>query len=148
MAERTQGPRFYTTSKTPKQLLGEMISLLSEYGADSIHIQQKLKEPFAIAFLIAGVPYQLTPSVEGVAKRLGEMGARAKASPEAIAWAQSRALLELQLEAIENGIAPAETILGGYALTSTGRTVGDMIAERKGELMPGESLLLPKGTAK
>lgn len=55
-------------------------------------------------------------------------------------------LLERQLEAIMSGGAKASEVLGGYVLTRSGRTVGDMIEERSGELMPGERLMLSRPT--
>lgn len=143
---RTQGPRYYTTTKSTAVFVGEIMQLLGEYGAESFYVQQKDGQPVAIAFVIHGVAYQMRPQIEGVRARLERMRGASKATPEAVAWAQVRHLLELQLEAIENGVATPAQVFGGLALTSGGRTVAEMIDERAAELMPGESaLFLPAG---
>lgn len=54
-------------------------------------------------------------------------------------------MVELMLEAIESDLFTPAQLFGGAALTSAGRTVAEMIEERSGELMPGESPLLPSG---
>ena len=97
----------------------------------------------ADAYQLNGLMYRIRPDVDAMAERLERSNRKGKATADAVAWAQARHLLELQLEAIETGAARASEVLGGYVLTSGGRTVGEMIEERSEELMPGERLLLP-----
>lgn len=139
---RTKGPRFYATKRNADAFLREITTLLSEYGCGSYLVEQKDGAPSAIVFESGGLAYRIRPNVEAIAERLDEGGFRS--DPDAVAWAQARHLLELQLEAIESGAAKASEVLGGYVLTQSGRTVGDMIEERSSELLPGESLLLPR----
>lgn len=149
MAARTLGPRYYTTKRSSGDFLRDIMGLLSEYGCGSYMVEQESGEPSAVAFQLDGLAYRLRPNVDGIARRLEEDGVAGRsntAAPKTIAWAQARHLLELQLEAIASGVGKASEILGGYVLTENGRTVGDMIEERHAELMPGERLMLPKGT--
>lgn len=144
MAERKKGPRYYSTVKPVQKSVAEIMSLLSEFGAESFHVQQQGGVPSAIAFVLRGVVFQMAPSFEGLARRIEQEGvSRHVKSAEAVAWAQFRNLLELQLEAVESGLMTPEAMFGGHALTSAGRTVAEMIEERHGELMPGETRLLP-----
>ena len=143
MSERKKGPRFYTTSKSASQSVGEVVALLSEFGADSYQVQNRNGKPVSITFLAGGIVFQLSPQIEGMRKRLEQ--ARSKADPAAVAWAQLRHWTELQLEIIESGVLTTEQAFGGYALTSAGHTVADMLGERHAELMPGETRLLPPG---
>lgn len=149
MNVRTKAPRFYSTTKSAQKLVAEILSLLTEFGADSFHVQQKNGEPVAIGFIIHGIPFRYAPDFAGIERRLekarksGRIDRRIDPNP--VAWHQIRTLLELQLEAVETGIASAETIFAGWALMSTGQTVGEMIAERNYELMPGATLLLQSG---
>lgn len=146
MSTRTKGPRYYTTKKRPADFISEIMGLLSEYGCGSYMVEQACGEPSAVAFQLGGLAYRIRPNVQGIAERFREDGIR---EPEhgvgAVAWAQARHLLEMQLEAIESGAGRASEVLGGYVLTEGGRTVGDMIEERSAELMPGERLMLPGG---
>lgn len=144
MSRTTGGPRFYSTKQSPSDFLGQIMSLLSEYGCDSYMVEQKAGKPEAVAFQWDGLAYRIRPNVAGIAERLEEAG-KGRVDPEAVAWAQARHLLEMQLEAIESGAGRASEVLGGYVLVETGRTVGDMIEERAGELLPGERLLLAPG---
>lgn len=145
MAQRKKGPRYYTTTKSAATSVAEIMALLMEFGADSFHVQQREKKPVGIAFVAAGIAFQLAPQVEGVRRRLASMSGTKVADAEAVAWAQLRNWTELQLELIENGVLSAAQAFGGYALTSDNRTVAEMIEERHGELMPGETRLLPPG---
>lgn len=145
MSQRTKGPRFYTTSKSGAQFVSEIMSLLMEFGAESFHVQNVDGKVSAIAFQAGGVAYQVAPNVDGVRRRLEDVGRSYVEKAEAVAWAQLRAWVELQLEMIESGVVTAPEAFGGFALTSGGRTVAAMIQERRGELLPGESRLLPSG---
>lgn len=147
MPERTKGPRLYRTTKSAQRSIGEIMSLLSEFGADSFHVQQTGGRPTAIAFVFHGIGFQLAPSLDGLERRLAASGTVARAGVAAVAWAQLRNLLELQLEIVESGLMKPEAMFGGHALTSGGRTVGAMLEERTRELMPGEVPLLPRGSA-
>lgn len=146
MTERKKGPRYYQVTKTAAQSVASIMTLLAEFGAESFHVQQKDGQATAIAFVTRGVVFQLTPQLEGLRARMKKAGVSARINAEAVAWAQIRNWVELQLELIENGVLSPTQAFGGYALTSTGRTVADMLDERHGELMPGESRLLPPGT--
>lgn len=130
MSTRTKGPRYYTTKKSAADFMSEIMGLLSEYGCGSYMVEQANGEPSAVAFQWGGLAYRIRPNTAG--------------SYKAVAWAQARHLLEMQLEAIESGAGKASEVLGGYVLTESGRTVGDMIEERSAELMPGERLMLPR----
>lgn len=143
---RTKGPRYYSTTRSSGDFLRDIMKLLSEYGCGSYMVEQENGEPKSVAFQFEGLAYRLRPNVEGIARRLEEEGVRASAAPETIAWAQARHLLELQLEAVVSGVGRASEVLGGYVLTQKGRTVGDMIEERAAELLPGERLMLPRGS--
>lgn len=147
MPERKKGPRLYRTGKTASRSVAEIMALLAEFGAESFHVQQKDGKPVAIAFVFRGVAFQMAPSLEGLERRLSASGVRTRVDALAVAWAQLRNLLEMQLEVVENGAFTAETVFAGHALTSSGRTVGAMLEERQRELMPGEVLLLPSAPA-
>lgn len=142
-------PRFYTTSRAVPKIMAEIMELLTGFEmVDSYHVDSGGGEPRAIAFMVDGVPYRLRPQVDGIRRRLEEEGIahlKSTADPKAIAWAQLHALLELQLEAVESGAVGFEDVMGGFALTSGNHTVGDMIRERRGELLPGEHPLLTPG---
>ena len=135
-------PRFYDTKLNAAHFVGEITKLLTEYGSASFMVENEGGQPCAIAYQLEGLAYRIRPDVDAMAERLTE-GRKGRAGADAVAWAQASHLLELQLEAIETGAARASEVLGGYVLTETGRTVGDMIEERAEELMPGERLLLP-----
>jgi len=147
MAGRTKGgPRYYSTGKSAQQFVSEIMRLLGEFGASSFHVKQVKGQPVAIAFTIEAdsglLPFQIEPRFEGVRKRMSKARS-AKAEPEAVAWAQARHLIELQLEAVESGVVSVAQAFGGFAFLNTGRTVADMLEERTGELIAGEQLLLP-----
>lgn len=147
MAGRTKGgPRYYSTKRSAAEFLGDIMKLLAEYGCGSYMVEQKDGAPAAVAFELDGLAYKLRPNVEGIRRRLEEERIR-NADARAVAWAQTRHLLELQLEAITSGAAKASDVLAGYVLTSSGRTVGEMVEERAEELLPGERLLLPRGSS-
>ena len=135
-------PRFYDTKMSAAHFVGEITKLLTEYGSGSFMVENREGEPCAIAYQLDGLAYRIRPDVDAMLERLTR-GRKGRASADAVAWAQARHLLELQLEAIETGAARASEVLGGYVLTAGGRTVGEMIEERTEELMPGERLLLP-----
>ena len=122
--------------------VAEITKLLTEYGSGSFMVENQEGAPCAIAYQLDGLAYRIRPDVDAMGERLTR-GRKGRASADAVAWAQARHLLELQLEAIETGAARASEVLGGYVLTAAGRTVGEMIEERAEELMPGERLLLP-----
>lgn len=140
-------PRFYEVKKSAASFVGEITQLLTEFGSESFMVENVSGAPVAIAYQLGGLAYRIKPDVAAMAERLGRSNRKGKASADAVAWAQARHLLELQLEAIETGAAKASEVLGGYVLTATGRTIGDMIEERADELMPGERLLLPGGSS-
>lgn len=144
MAGRTKGPRFYATKRSATDFATDIMQLLDDFGAGSYMVQREEGRTVAISFQMGGLAYRIRPNVRGVRERLEKHNLN-RAEPEAVAWAQARHLLELQLEAIQSGAGRASEVLGGYVLTSQGRTVGDMLDERTPELMPGEQLLLPKG---
>lgn len=140
-------PRFYEVKHSSAHFVAEITQLLTEYGSASFMVENKDGRPTGIAFQLDGLAYRIRPDVKAMAARLSMSRRKGKAPPSAVAWAQARHLLELQLEAIETGAARASEVLGGYVLTEAGRTVGDMIEERAAELMPGERLLLPGGAS-
>ncbi len=138
-------PRFYTASGTPGTYVGKITALLTEFGCASFMVENRKGVPWAVAFELEGLAYRVRPDVEPMRTRLE--GTRGKtATPETVAWAQAAALLELQLEAIETGVARASDVLGGYVLTASGQSLGDLIEERAAELLPGSRLLLPGST--
>lgn len=143
-AVRNKGnaPRFYDTKLSAAHFVAEITKLLTEYGSGSFMVENREGAPCAIAYQLDGLAYRIRPDVDAMLERLTR-GRKGRASADAVAWAQARHLLELQLEAIETGAARASEVLGGYVLTAGGRTVGEMIEERAEELMPGERLLLP-----
>jgi len=145
---RGRGPRFYTTTITAQARLNTMMELLAEHGAGTYMVQRGEHGPDSVAFQMDGLAYRIRPDVDGLARRVEEGGERIRSgtTPAMVAWAQAAHLLELQLEAIASGAGKASEVLGGYVLTEQGRTVGDMLEERQGELMPGEQLLLPRGS--
>lgn len=148
---RTKGPRFYTTSKKAAHFTRKTLELLGEFGAKSVHAEYQDGEVSAIAFVLetaAGdVAFRMRPNIPGIRRRLQEDGVagRPKHGAEAVAWAQLHALIELQCEAVESELVTVAEAFAGWALTSTGRTVAQMIEERAGELMPGETMLLTGG---
>ena len=147
MSVRNKGkaPRFYQVTQNAAHFVGEITKLLTEFGSRSFMVENEGGAPCAIAYQLDGLAYRIRPDVDAMAERLAR-GPKGRAKPDAVAWAQARHLLELQLEAIETGAARASEVLGGYVLTESGRTVGDMIEERAEELMPGERLLLGSGS--
>ena len=148
MTVRNKGgaPRFYGTGRSAANFVADITTLLTEYGSGSFMVENQNGQPTAIAFQLDGLASRIRPDVGAMAERL-VLKRKGNANPYAVAWAQARHLLELQLEAIETGAARASEVLGGYVLTESGRTVGDMIEERAEELMPGERLLLPAGVS-
>lgn len=140
-------PRFYTTEVPASKRIANLMQLLGKYPGliDSYHVLNEGGEVAAMAVSIRGVGYRFAPNVPGVTKRMREEGVTRYAKPEDVAWAQLYTLLEMQMEAVASGVAEVEDVLGGWALTSGGHTVGDMIRERGRELMPGEHPLLTKG---
>ncbi len=139
-----KAPRFYRSGKSAAAYVAEITRLLTEFGSRSFMVENENGVPIAVAFQLGGLAYRIRPDVEAMAGRLKAIHA---SKPDAVAWAQARHLLELQLEAIETGAAKASEVLGGYVLTAAGRTVGDMIEDRADEFMPGERLLLPGGSS-
>ena len=149
MTVRNKGnaPRFYQVGSNAAHFVGQITQLLTEYGSGSFMVENEDGSPVGIAFQLDGLAYRIRPDVQAMARRLHEARRKGKASPDAVAWAQARHLLEMQLEAIETGAAKVSEVLGGYVLTQSGRTIGEMIEERGEELMPGERLLLPGGVS-
>ena len=147
LRNKGNAPRFYEVKHSSAHFVAEITQLLTEYGSGSFMVENVDGCPTAVAFQLDGLAYRIRPDVAAMAERLTGSRRKGKAPADAVAWAQARHLLELQLEAIETGAARASEVLGGYVLTSSGRTVGDMIEERAGELMPGERLLLPGGSS-
>jgi len=112
-AQRGQGPRFYRTTKSAQKLVGEILTLLAEFGAESFHVQQKDGKPSAIAFQHAGIVFQMEPDFAGLAARLANStrsDARS-ADARAVAWAQVRTLLEMQLEMVESRAMSAASMV-------------------------------------
>jgi hypothetical protein len=138
-------PRFYEASGSATGFVSKLTKLITEFGVDSFMVENKGGEPVGIAFQFDGLAFRVRPDVEGVRRRLERARRKGRASPETVAWAQSFALLEMQLEAIESGAAKASEVLGGYCFTKSGRTVGEVIEGRTGDLLAGERLMLPRG---
>lgn len=141
-------PRFYTTTVPAAKRVGQLMELLGRHPdlIDSYHVINQGGQVSAFAVSIQGVGYRFAPNIEGVRARMEEALDKKRAEPLDVAWAQLYTLLEMQLEAIASGVAEVEDVFGGWALTSGGHTVGDMIRERRGELMPGEHPLLTAST--
>lgn len=123
MAARTEGPRYYTTTKHPRQFVSEIMELLGEFGAKSFHIQQEDGEVTAVAFVLdtprGDLPFRMRPNVPGIRARFDEEGVSPpKHGVEAVAWAQLRHLVELQLEAVESDAVTVYEAFAGWALTS------------------------------
>lgn len=143
-------PRFYTTSIPASRRVAQTIEMMADYPdlIDSYHVLNEGGSIAVLAVQIDGVGYRFRPNTPGVKRRMEESGlnleARSTPAPEDVAWAQLHHLLQMQLEAVASGVAGAEDVFGGYALVQHG-TVGDMIRERRAELMPGEQLLLTSG---
>ncbi len=144
---RTKGPRYYTTTKSAQQFVGEIVTLLGEFGASSYHVQNQNSQPTAVAFTMptpnGDLAFKFEPDVQGIKERLKKSRKYASAKPEAIAWAQARHFIELQLEVVESGVFRATHVWAGFTMTKDGRTVGEMIEDRADELLPGETLMLP-----
>lgn len=145
---RKKGPRGYQTKKSAGELFGECQELLAQFGAESVHANYEDGEPVEIAFVLkttsGTVPYRFAPDIEGVRRRL-DSGPSGRASAEAVAWFQTRQMLEALLELNESGLASTTTLLAGMAVTETGQTVGQMIEERPGDLLQGGTLLIGSG---
>ena len=141
----SEPPRYYSTSVPAAKRIASLMTLLGKFPGliDSYHVLNEGGRVAAFAVSIRGVGYRFAPNVEGVAARM--KAGRKRAKPEDVAWAQMYTLLEMQLEAVATGVAEVEDVLGGWALTSGGHTVGDMIRERGRELLPGEHPLLTSG---
>ncbi len=140
-------PRFYESKGSVAHFVGQITTLITEYGSDAFQVENRNGGPVAISFSLGGLAYRIRPDVAAMEERLERSRPKGKAAADVVAWAQARHLLELQLEAIETGAARASEVLGGYVLTAAGRTVGEMIDERAEEFLPGERLLLPGGTS-
>jgi hypothetical protein len=149
VAERTKGPRFYASEKTVAEQVRKLLSLLSEYGAQSYHVDNRGGRPSAVAFSLEGangpLAFKVAPNVEGIGRRLREEGVKARGpdGAEGVAWAQLAELVRLQLEAVESGLASAEDVLGGFLLLESGHTVGEAAREGAREILHGRHLLLP-----
>lgn len=145
---RKKGPRGYETSKSPAKLFGECQELLADFGAESVHAKYEDGTPVAIGFVLktpnGTVPYRLEPDIEGVRRRMQESRS-GKAGPGAVAWFQTRQLLEALLEFNESGLASVTHLLAGMAISETGQTIGGLIEDRPGDLLRGETLLLEPG---
>ena len=144
---KDNAPRFYEVKRDAAHFVGEITKLLTEFGSGSFMVENQDGQPSAVAYQLGGLAYRIRPDADAMAERRARSNRKGKANADAVAWAQPRHLLELQLEAIETGAARASEVLGGYVLTASGRTVGEMIEERAEELMPGERLLLPSGAS-
>lgn len=148
---RTKGPRFYTTDRKASEFARETLELLGEFGAKSVHAEYTDGDVSAIAFVLetgrGDVAFRMRPNVPGVRRRLQEDGvaSRPKHGAEAVAWAQLKTMVEMQCEAVESELVTVAEAFAGWALTSGGRTVAEMIEERAGELLPGETMLLTGG---
>lgn len=144
---RTKGPRFYRTSKSAQKSVSEIVELLGEFGASSYHVQNRNGQPQAIAFAMptptGDLAFKIEPEIEGIRKRTQTSASAAE--PEAIAWAQARHFIELQLEIIESGTFRPAQIWAGFTLVNSGETIAEMIEHRADELLPGERLMLPGG---
>lgn len=143
-------PRFYTTTVAAEKTAFEIASLLRKYGARDFHLSyDEDGEPDAVAFTMAVpnlglVPVRFRPKIDGVARRLPKKGRRGGRKELDIdqarrtAWRQVCTLIEMQLEAVENGVrAFHELFLSDIVVGETGQTVGERLEEG------GVPLLLP-----
>lgn len=145
---RQKHPRMAWTDKSVGTFVAEITGLLTDFGAKSHAVLNTGGHPSAIAFVLetdAGDRvFRLEPDVEGMRRRLDQYNRSDFAAPETVAWAQVRHLIEFQLEVIETNSLSAAQVFGGFALTSSDRTVAEVIEEApQGEFLPGERLLLP-----
>lgn len=144
---RKKGPKYYSTEQAAATSIGEIQQMLSEFGVQSYHVLQEGGQPVAVAWVMDTpqglLPFRFRPNIEGVEARFRESGTRSpRLTPRDVAWRQAQEMIELQLEIVESGAATFYDVFGGYALTSGGRTVSELIESGEGKLAPGESLLL------
>lgn len=117
----------------------EIFGLLTEFGAKSFHVDAEGNG--AIGFVLEvenpwggeprRIPFRMEPRVEAIRRRLDEakVTSRARHGAAGVAWAQLRHLLELQLEAVENGILSTEQAFAGFAVLSTGETIAEALSD-------------------
>lgn len=153
-------PRFYTTSKHPRETAYKIMGMLSTHGAKRAQMAWDRNddtgemEPAAVEFVmeapmgdrVQDVPVRLKPQVDGLRERLS--GISGASDPGWVAWKQLEQLVEAQLEAAANGVREFHEVFMSDILVEAevgGQfqvvTMGELMSRSKGSL-PGDVRLL------
>lgn len=154
-------PRFYTTTVDAARSAGEIGEMVRKYGATLFQIEYDgAGEPSAIAFTVhveeigADVPVKLRAQTDALAGRLRagkyryDADAR-RAQAHRVAWRQLRALVEMQLELVANGVVAFEEVFFHGILAEGGKRLVDVFHEEPQRFLPGAErsvIALPSGT--
>lgn len=159
MPTKSGKPRFYTTSKHPREIAYSIMGMLSKHGAEKAQMKWNRGEdgemqPAGVDFTmevpmggaLREVPVRLKPQVEGLRERLD--GISGASSAEAVAWKQLEQLVEAQLEAAANGVRAFHEVFMSDILVEaevggeiTMATMGELMERSQGGL-PGDVRLL------
>ena len=132
-------PRFYTTTVSPEESLGEIQALLRRYGARrfgtewtedgvaSVHFNLPVPEADGMMNIV------LRPKIDAVRKKMSlTPGGRLRvgikqAQVERVAWRQMKAILEGMLLAADTGMFSAGQVFMGMAETDDGEPLWDVV---------------------
>lgn len=148
-------PRFYTTTKHPRETAYKIMGMLSTHGAKKAQMAWEQDDsgemnPSAVEFVmeapmggeVRDVPVRLKPQAKGLRKRLE--GISGASDPEWVAWKQLEQLVEAQLEAAANGVREFHEVFMSDILVEA-EVGGEITVATFGELLT-ESGKLPEKT--
>lgn len=154
MPTKSGRPRFYTTSKHPRETAYSIMGMLSKHGAEKASMRWDREggemRPAGVEFTmkvpmggqVREVPVRLKPQVEGLRERLEDVSGASSA--EAVAWKQLEQLVEAQLEAVANGVRAFHEVFMSDILVEA-EVGGELEMATMGELMEMSQGGLPGG---
>ena len=156
-------PRFYTTTVPAAKSAAEIGEIVRKYGAKLFQVEYNDEgEPEALAFTVhvasigADVPVQLRAQTDALCKRLTEnsnlyvTSDAQRRRAHRVAWRQMKALVEMQLELVENGVVPFEDVFFHGILAEGGKRLVDVFHEEPSRFLPGAErsvIALPSGSS-
>jgi len=135
-----------SSRKTAKQTVGDIQRLLGEYNAKSVFVEYEGGEVVSVSFELEvngkKLPFRLPCRWEAVYKRLMKRKMRGirrvdKVTEDAkrIAWRQTYRWVEAQLAYVDTEMVKPEEVFLSYLIMSEGKTLFEMVEERKFRLL-------------
>jgi hypothetical protein len=129
----------YTTQKTVKQTVAEIINLLSDAHATAILTELDQGIPIAINFRIAtefgALSFRVPADIDGVFVALSRsqisQTKKTREHARRVGWRIVKDWLEAQLAMVRAGLVRLEQVFLPYAQDSGGRTVYDLMRESR-----------------